>query len=177
MKVVRRAPSWDHWLSYRTPTRPRYPVVFTKALQSQMKELLPYIDGKFIEIQPDQSRDAKGNVSKRLGVIGLVHLMVYWQNKLFWAPDTDREKMLDEYYRLFFGPAEAEMREFYEFAEEVWTRQDSRSLTESTGFLKEADVDRYFDILSRARAKAGRDTVCDRRIARIESALIPDQPA
>ena len=169
MKVIRRAPSWDHWLSYRTPTRPRYPVVFTQTLQRQMKEMRPYIDGKFIEIQPDQRRDAKGNISKRLGVIGLVHLMVYWQNKLFWDPDIDRQKMLDEYYRLFFGPAEAEMREFYEFAEEVWMRQDSRSLTESTGFLKEPDVDRYFHILAKARVKAGKDTVYDKRIALIES--------
>lgn len=32
MGKVRRAPAWDHWLSYRTPTRPRYPVVFTVAL-------------------------------------------------------------------------------------------------------------------------------------------------
>jgi len=169
MKVVRRAPSWDHWLSYRTPTRPRYPVVFTRALQRQMREMQPYIDGKFIEIQPDHRRNADGTLTKRLGVLGLVHLMVYWQNKLFWDPDADREKMLDEYYRLFFGPAEAEMREFYEFGEQVWMRQESRSLTESTGFLKEPDVDRYFDILTRARAKAGKGTVHDKRIARIES--------
>ena len=169
MKVVRRAPSWDHWLSYRTPTRPRYPVVFTKALQRQMKEMLPYIDGKFIEIQPDPRRDKRGRRRQRLGVVGLVHLMVYWQNKLFWDPDADRQKMLDEYYRLFFGPAEKEMREFYEFAEKVWCRQESRSLTETTGFLKEADVDRYFAILSRARAKAGKGTVYDKRIAMVES--------
>ena len=171
MKVIRRAPSWDHWLSYRTPTRPRYPVVFTKALQRQMKEMVPYIDGKFIEIQPDLRNDGKGGKIRRLGVPGLVHLMVYWQNKLFWDPDADREKMLDEYYRLFFGPAEAEMREFYELAEEVWSRQESRSLTESTGFLKEADVSRYFEILAKARTKAGKGTVYDQRIALIETEM------
>ena len=168
MKVVRRAPSWDHWLMYRRPSRPRYPVVFTKALKAQMKEMLPYIDGKFIEIQPDGRRDAQGRTSKRLGVIGLVHLMVYWQNELFWDPDADRTKMLDEYYMLFFGPAETEMREFYEFAEKVWMRQESRTLTEHTGFLKEADVDRYFEILVKARAKAGKGSVYDKRIAMIE---------
>ena len=87
---------------------------------------------------------------------GLVHLMVYWQNKLFWDPDADRAEVLGEYYRLFFGPAEAEMRAFYELAEEVWSRPASRNLTESTGFLQEADVDRYFELLAKARAKAGK---------------------
>jgi hypothetical protein len=70
-------------------------------------------------------------------------------------------------YRLFFGSAKAEIREFCEPAEEVWSRAESRSLTESTGFLKEADVDRYFELLSKARAKAGKGTVYDDRMARI----------
>ncbi|MGM0601026.1 MAG: DUF4838 domain-containing protein [Candidatus Rifleibacteriota bacterium] len=174
MKVVQKAPAWDHWLSYRTPNRPRYPVVFTKALQDQMQQCERYITGKFIEIQPEIKRDKEGKViTRRLGVRGLVHLMVYLQNKLFWNPDLDREKLLDEYYKLFFGPAENEMREFYEFSEKVWSRQESRSLTETTGFLKEKDVDKYFDILSRAREKAGTDTVYDRRIAIIEADMQP----
>jgi len=169
MKTVRKAPAWDHWLSYRTPSRPRYPVIFTESLQNQMKEILPYVNGKFIEIQP-QKFQVKGEKlpRRRLGMPGLVHLMVYWQNKLFWNPDEDRASMLDEYYKLFFGPAETQMREFYEFAENVWMRQESRSLTESTGFLKEVDVDKYFEILARARVKAGKGTVYDKRIAMIE---------
>lgn len=169
--VIKRTPTWDHWLSYRRPGRPRYPVVFTKALQDQMRTIKPFIDGKFIEIQPSIQAEGEDGVKGRLGVPGLVHLMVYWQNRLFWDADADREKMLDEYYRLFFGPAEAEMREFYEFAEKVWSRQESRSVTQSEGFLKEADVDRYFDILARARAKAGEDTVYDKRIAMIENKM------
>lgn len=81
--------------------------------------------------------------------------------------------MLDEYYHLFFGPAETEMREFYEFSEKVWSRQESRSLTESTGFLNEADVDCYFEILARACAKAGGDTAYGKRIALIENNMQP----
>ena len=173
METIRKSPSWDHWLNYRTPTHPRYPVFFTESLQRQMKKAVPYIDGKFIEIQPDLRRDGEGQRITRLGVPGLVHLMVYWQNKLFWNPDMDRRKMLDEYYELFFGPAEAEMREFYEFAEQVWSRQESRSLTQSTGFLKEADVDRFFGLLAKAREKAGKDTVYDKRIALMESEMQP----
>jgi hypothetical protein len=63
------------------------------------------------------------------------------------------------------------MKEFHEFAEEVWCRQESRSVTETTGFLKEKDVERYFEILKRARDKAGKDTVYDKRIAQMESEM------
>lgn len=171
MKKVRRGPAWDHWLSYRTPSRPRYPVIFTKALQDQMQSVRSFVSGKFIEIQPYIKKHEDRSYTRRLGVPGLVHLMVYWQNRLFWDPDANREAMLDEYYRLFYGPAEQEMREFYEFAEEVWSRQESRSLTLDTGFLKEADVDRYFEILAAARARAGEGTIYDQRIAMIESEM------
>lgn len=123
-----------------------------------MRSVKSYVSGKFIEIQPHINREEDGSYTRRLGVPGLVHLMVYWQNRLFWDPDADREAMLDEYYRLFFGPAESEMREFYEFAEEVWSRQESRSLTQDTGFLREPDVDRYFELLASARAQAGEGT-------------------
>ena len=65
----------------------------------------------------------------------LIHLMVYWQSKLFWDPNADRQAMLNEYYQLYFGPAAAEMKAFHEFAEDVWCRQDSRSVTATTGLM------------------------------------------
>ncbi len=173
MKEPRRSPVWNYFLWYRTPSHPRCPVIFTESLQEEMQELLPICDGKFIEIQPALVDTPSGGKQWRLNTPGLIHLMVYWQNKLFWDPDMDRRKMLEEYYTLFFGPAAAEMKEFVEFAESVWSRQEPRTITQTSGFLKEADVDRFFDILTRARAKAGKGTVYDRRIARIEEEMQP----
>jgi hypothetical protein len=173
MSKPRRAPVWNYFLWYRTPSHPRYPVFFTEALQQEMQEIVPLCDGKFIEIQPAEATTPDGRQTWRLNTPGLIHLMVYWQNKLFWDPDMDRKKMLEEYYTLFFGPAAAEMQEFVEFAEAVWMRQESRSVTQTTGFLKERDVDRFFEILGRARAKAGKGSVYDRRIARMEEEMKP----
>jgi len=175
MKTIKKGPMWDYFLQYRTSDNPRYPVFYTAELQKEMQEMLPYCDGKFIEIQPVEHR-VEGEKNPyyikyprwRLGNHGLIHLMVYWQSKLFWDPYADRKAMLEEYYKLFFGPAAKEMKEFHEFAEEVWMRQESRSVTATSGFLKEEDVNRYFDILKRAHGKAGRDTVYDRRIAQME---------
>ena len=171
-----KSPVWDYFLYYRNLAWPRYPVVFTASLQAQMKEMLPYAEGKFIELQnndDDGVVPAKdGKKQPRIGVPGLMHLMVYWQSKLFWDPDLDRKKTLDEYYTLFFGPAEVEMREFYEFAEEVWSRQESRSISAGNlGFLKEKDVGRYFDILKRAHGMAGKGTVYDQWISLMETEM------
>jgi hypothetical protein len=174
MPVVRKSPIWDYFLYYRSPAHPRYPVVFTEYLQEEMQENFPYSDGKFIEIQPGPfQRPGERSLRYWLGVPGLTHLMVYWQSKLFWDRNADRRRMLEEYYELFFGPAQAEMKEFYEFAEAVWTRQESRSVSSAGGFLKAPDVDRYFEILKRARIKAGEGSVYDRRIARIEDEMQP----
>jgi hypothetical protein len=173
MKKVNKAPLWDYFLYYRDQSHPRYPVIFTESLQSTIREIQPYCDGKFIEIQPENFINASGKKDSKLGVAGLIHLMVYWQSKLFWDPDMDRKKILDEYYELFFGPAKVEMKEFHEYAEAVWNRQESRSITQSTGFLKEKDVDRFFELLSQARAKAGKDSVYDKRIAQMETEMQP----
>lgn len=168
MQTIRPAPVWNYFLWYRTPNHPRYPVFFTESLQREMQEILPYCDGKFIEIQPVRITNQDGRETMRLNTPGLIHLMVYLQNKLFWAPNLDRQALLDEYYTLFFGPAAAEMKAFHEFAEQVWIRQESRSVTPTTGFLREPDVTRFFEILALARAKAGDGTVYARRIALME---------
>ena len=129
--------TYDHFLFYNIYGMPRYPVFFTKLLQEEMQKTAKVADARFIESESICP--------------GLNHMTNYWQAKLLWDPDMDRQKMLDEYYELYYGPAKAEMKEFYEFGEEVWMRPESRSITFSgLGFLKEQDVDRYFDILKRA---------------------------
>ncbi|MBU1566211.1 MAG: DUF4838 domain-containing protein [Proteobacteria bacterium] len=169
-----KSPVWDYYLYYRFPSHPRFPIFFTEHLQYEMQEMLPYSDGKFIEINiASQSNGAKGKEGARIGEPAITHLMYYWQSRLFWDPNADRNAILEEYYQLYFGPAADEMKEFHEFAEEVWSRQESRSVTTTTGFLKQEDIDKYFDILTRARAKAGKDTVYDKRIVDMEKAYVP----
>ena len=158
----------DFILFYRQG-RPRYPVFFTKALQEDMQNLAGVCEGKFVEIAPSYTGPDTG----KLACIGLTHMLHYWQGKLYWDPDMDRKKMLDEYYTLYFGPAQAEMKEFYEFAEDVWMRPETRSISAVAGFLKQEDVDRYFEILQRARQKAGEGSVYDKRIAQIEMEMQP----
>ncbi len=158
---------YDFCLYYRKGA-PMCPVFFSKILQEEMRKLNGICEGKDIEIMP-----WKKNGVDQVAYPGLTHMVHYLQGKLYWDPDLDLKKLYDEYYELYFGPAKAEMKEFYEFAEEVWTRPETRSITPKFGYLKEKDVDRYFDILKQAREKAGKGTVYDKRIAQIEEEMEP----
>ncbi|MEN6301530.1 MAG: DUF4838 domain-containing protein [Armatimonadia bacterium] len=63
------------------------------------------------------------NYYKQIGVHGLYsetqqrwstnHLLYYAFSRVWWDHTTDVPAMLDEYFRLFFGPAEKPMRSFY----------------------------------------------------------------
>ena len=48
---------------------------------------------------------------------------VYVAGRLMWDLNADVEKILDEYYRDFFGPAEKPIRQFHEEMEAAWVRK------------------------------------------------------
>lgn len=146
---------WDYYLYHRRHCFPGIPVIFPHLIQDDMKRLKGKCAGEFIEA----NKDAKGCVEYP----GLNHLNYYVHSKLYWDPDLDLDQLLDEYYEKFYGPASEEMKEFYSFAEEVWMRPLSRKVSKVGGFMSKSDADRYFDILNKARKKAG-DTVYGKRV-------------
>lgn len=162
---------WEYVLFYRK-NNPTVPVVFTKRLQEEMQNMEGKLVGKFTECTRVRTEDGH---SFRLSHPALTHMLLYLQAKLYWNPDLDLQALLNEFYELFYGPAKNEMKEFWEFAEEVWTRPESRSITPTTGYLKEEDVTRYFDLLTKARSRVETGDVYDRRIAALEAEMAPVQ--
>ncbi|MBR4675505.1 MAG: DUF4838 domain-containing protein [Victivallales bacterium] len=160
-----KSQQWEWWLDYSYDTSPRYPEFFMHRLQKIRQEERNYFDGFFMEIAKDSRSNPTG-----LGEMPISHLMTYINNKLMWDPDLDMEALLEEYYRLWFGPAAEEMRAFHEYAEEVWCRSGSRSVSEKDGFLKPADIPKYFELLSIAKNQTHPDSVYFRRIDEMEKA-------
>lgn len=119
------------------------------------------------------SSGTKGEQGFRIGEVPITHLMMYVNMKLLWNPDLDLDALLNEYYRLWYGPAEAAMKDFHEFAEQVWCRQESRSVTETNGFLKEDDVPKYFEKLAAAKALTEPGTLYYQRIEAMEEGFAP----
>lgn len=159
---------WDYYLIHNRNQFPPFPVIFTKLQQDEAKKLYGRIKGEFIECSFLHNKSGHMIIAYP----GLNHITYYLQSKLFWDKELDLNAFMDEYCGKFYGPAGKEMREFFDFAEAVWMRPESRNLTQTSGFLKPADVDKYFDILGRAKIKAG-DGVYGRRIDLIVNEMEP----
>ncbi len=79
------------------------------------------IDGEFIEINT-----AKGfpPVEGWLVNPAMQHLNYYFRLKMLDSVQRPIDELLDEYYRLFYGPAEEPMREFFTTIEQTFMNED-----------------------------------------------------
>lgn len=150
---------------------PPIPVIFTKALKNSFGKLYDKSIGGLVEVGwtsgPERAKEQRGTA-----LPGINHLMLMLHAKLCWNRDLDVDDFIDDYCGKYFGPAKKEMKEFYQFAENVWMRPESRQITKDGGFLKKADVVKYFDILDRAKQKAG-DTIYGKRVDYIADEMKP----
>jgi len=94
--------------------------------------------------------------------IGFNHFQTYFNARMYWGgKQQDVDAMFQEYCRLFYGPAEAEMRAFFLYAEENWQEMER----------EKAKVDRVLELFAVAKAKVHPSTVYGRRIALIDDFL------
>lgn len=160
---------YDYYLShYPRPSMVPVPAIFAAQMQRNFQGLPDRCRGVYTELSWSPTR-RHGLVT---GLPGINHLMIYLHGKFTWDKDLDLQATLADYYEKFYGPAQAEMREFFEYAEAVWMRPGAREITATSGYLRPADVPKYFEILARARAKAG-DSVYGKRIDLIAAEIAP----
>jgi hypothetical protein len=62
----------------------------------------------------------------------------YVMAKIWWNPDRDVDALLDEWYRLAFGPAAAPMKAYFEHWERYWTERVPQS-----EYFKRCKLDQY----------------------------------
>lgn len=98
---------------------------------------------------------------------GITHINDYIRQQLLWDPYLDMKAVLNEYYRLFYGPAANEMKEFWTTAEKAFTKNK-----EASRYSVE-DLDNFINILKRAAAKCAPDSVYRKRIELIHSEIKP----
>ncbi|TWU06179.1 DUF4838 domain-containing protein [Stieleria varia] len=94
--------------------------------------------------------------------IGFNHFMVYFTARMYWGGrDADVDAMLDEYCRLFYGPAEQEMLAFFSHCEANWSAMDD----------DKAVADEALALFDKAKAKTAATSVYGQRIALIDDYL------
>lgn len=84
------------------------------------------------------------------------HLNAFVTAACLWNADTDLDALLDEYYRLYYGPAAKEMKAFTEYAEANWMKATKDHKV----------IDRFFELLAPAKKAAG-EGIYGLRVARL----------
>lgn len=104
---------WNWYLDTHSPWR-GLPVIYTQAISDDMKffSQINY-GGEFIEAE----NGGDEGTPFKMRHPGMQHLNLYVTGKLLWHPELEVKGLLAEYFRLFYGPAENEMREFWLTAE------------------------------------------------------------
>lgn len=93
---------------------------------------------------------------------GYFHFPVYFTMRMYWGDkNQDVDPMLEEYYRLFYGPAEAEMRAFFEYCEKNWREAGK----------EREKADKVLELIGIAKAKVDPESVYGERIALVDGFL------
>ena len=104
--------------------------------------------------------------SQRRGLLNpaLNHIGLYVQTKYLWDADQNLDELMDEYYRLFYGPAEQQMKQAIAFAEAAYSRAVAEAGgSRSPSSVPIADRIKLVKMLQAARESAG-ETIYGRRV-------------
>ena len=94
--------------------------------------------------------------------IGFDHFQVYFTARMWWGgKDADVEALLDEYCRLFYGPAGSKMKEFFDYCEVNYQAMEQ----------EKEKIDTALAMFEAAKASVSQDSVYAKRLALIDRFL------
>lgn len=165
--------TWEYYCNtIFNPGWKGYPMFFSKLLQDDLKFERGLVKGEFIEAEswtPDQYGTAPERI--KINYPGLQHLLLYLNARLLWDPELNAKQTLDEYYRLFYGPAEKPMRGFWELVETNWNKKGWQS--SPTQVYDTAVIGNLLDLLRQAQAKTVDGSDYRKRVELILSEFSP----
>lgn len=140
-----------------------FPIIFPRAMARDLKYLKGISLGEGAECP---------QIPGKWKAPGVDHLALYLQARYLMDADQDTDKVLDEYYTTFYGPAAKEMREAFTYAEDnIATKDKSKSdgKADITNVPVEAKV-KIRELLQKAKLAAG-DGIYGQRVAKIIAEL------
>lgn len=147
---------WEHYPFTHRGTF--LPIYFGRAINAGLKAQKDNSLGEFVET-PWGPAEVRGHGLHRPE---FNHLNIYVTSRLYWEPDLDLEQLLDEYFRLFYGPAAEPMKEFVEYCEKNWPEMPKDR-------VRIAHALQLFDA---ARAKAPPDSAYATRLEALADYLV-----
>ncbi|MBT4822576.1 MAG: DUF4838 domain-containing protein [Lentisphaerae bacterium] len=125
------------------------PAFFPHAIADDLRSLKSISLGDYVETYTS-------------GGMGVTFLNMYVTGRCWWDADLDIDRLLEEYYASFYGPAQAEMKAFLEYAEANWM-----------DLKKVAKIEKVFALMAAAEAKAPAESVVAERVALIADYIKP----
>jgi hypothetical protein len=151
--------TWDSCSTARPDTAGR-PVVFTKQIAQDLRELKGVTLGEMIEIY-----DHPAGQESRFGYHPLAfdHLHLYLTSRFWWDADQDLDAVLADYYHAYYGPAASAMQAYLEYCEANWMHM-----------AQDADrIRRSFELLAAAHSAVDPASVYGRRVQQIADYVKP----
>jgi tetratricopeptide (TPR) repeat protein len=94
--------------------------------------------------------------------IGFDHFQVYFTARMWWGgKDADVEALLDEYCRLFYGPAGSKMKAFFDYCEINYQAMEK----------EKEKIDTALAMFAEAKASVSQDSIHAKRLALIDRFL------
>jgi len=153
---------WEYYLP-RMPWR-NLPIVFPHLTSEDVKYMKKINSGgEFIEADPVNWPNS--SLPRKMLYPAMQHLDLYITAKLYWDTEQDVDQLLDEYFKLFYGPAEKEMKEFWLLAEKLWIAENKTTSNPSPlGVFPKPDLDKLSALLTAAAGKTESGTVYRKRV-------------
>ncbi|MHC4871779.1 MAG: DUF4838 domain-containing protein [Planctomycetota bacterium] len=141
--------------NYPFDNRGKYfkPRLFPHAVSHGMKEVKDISFGESVWMGEKRGLDAHE----------FVHINYYVTGRLYWDADQNVDRLLDEYYKRFFGPASKTMKAFYNHCEQNFHLM---RVNPHPSMKKEviAAIDKCFALLEDAKKRAGEGNAYRQRI-------------
>jgi hypothetical protein len=151
--------TWDYSINAR-PEQAGRPVLYTKQIARDLRELKGQTLGEMIEIY---DHSAKDKASFGYDPFALEHLNLYVTARLWWDANQNLDALLADYFASYYGPTAKPMQAFAEFSEANWMHmgQDGAKIGEA------------FTLLAAAQAAADPQSLAGRRIQQIADLMKP----
>lgn len=93
---------------------------------------------------------------------GFNHFLIYFTARMYWGGTQQSvDRLFDEYCRLFYGPAESEMKAFFEYCEAHWQEMEREKST----------IDAALELFAAAQGAVDAGSVYGKRIALVDDYL------
>ncbi len=159
-------PIYDYWPPYRG-----FPSFYADLIQDDMRFHKSIgAKGEFLESEFRVNRQDAAVPFHHVAFPALAHFNHYFRAKLLWNPELDLKAAIDEYDRLFYGPAAPVMRQFREIAGKCWSRNDSY---EPEKLFEKGEILELMGLLEKAMASVPSASVLYRRIALLKDEMKP----